>query len=394
MKKILPFVMILCLLLSSCQLKNDYTPQKTISQEEIRGVWISCYDHISAKGKTENEYRTEIKEMFRNIYDCGLNTAFVHLRAFSDAFYESEIFPYSSYIAGSQGASLPFDPFEIMLECADEYEISVHGWINPFRISTKTDISTISNENPAKEILESKNGEICILDNGIYYNPACESNHRLILDGIREIIRKYDIDGIHIDDYFYPSDNEVIDKIQYDEYLLQGGKLTLSEWRKTKVNAFVSALYSAVKSEDENLVVSISPAAEIDKNENELYADCRLWLSAEGYADMIIPQIYFGFNHDKLPFEDTLSKWGNLERNPSVTLLCGIAAYKCDETYKYSDENEKNDWQSKKNNLAMQTNHIRENKNYGGFVVFSYGNLTDENCREEISNLKKLITET
>ena len=394
MKKLLPFVMIICLLLSSCQLKNDYSPQETVTQEEIRGVWISCYDHISAKGKTEDEYRTEIKEMFRNISDYGLNMAFVHLRAFSDAFYESEIFPYSSYIAGSQGASLPFDPFEIMLECADEYEISVHGWINPFRVSTKTDISAISDKNPAKEIIESENGEICILDNGIYYNPACESNHRLILDGIREIIGKYDIDGIHIDDYFYPSDNEVIDKIQYDEYLLQGGRLSLSEWRKTKVNAFVSALYSTVKSEDENLIVSISPAAEIDKNENELYADCRLWLSAEGYADMIIPQIYFGFNHDKLPFEDTLAKWGNLERNPSVALLCGIAAYKCDENYKYSDENEKNDWQSKKNNLAMQTNQIRENKNYGGFVMFSYGNLTDENCREEISNLKKLITET
>lgn len=394
MKKLLPFVMIICLLLSSCQLKNDYSPQETVTHEEIRGVWISCYDHISAKDKTEDEYRTEIKEMFQNISDCGLNTVFIHMRAFSDAFYESEIFPYSSFIAGSQGASLPFDPFEIMLECADESEISVHGWINPFRISTKTDISAINDKNPAKKILESGNGEICILDNGIYYNPACESNHKLILDGIREIIGKYDIDGIHIDDYFYPSDDEVIDKIQYDEYLLQGGKLSLSEWRKTKVNAFVSSLYSAVKSEDENLIVSISPAAEIDKNENELYADCRLWLSAEGYADIIIPQIYFGFNHNKLPFDDTLAKWGNLERNPSVTLLCGIAAYKCDETYKYSDENEKNDWQSKKNNLAMQINQIKEDKNYGGFVVFSYGNLTDENCREEISNLKKIITET
>ena len=393
MKKLLPFVMIICLLLSSCQLKNDYTPQKMTTSEEMRGVWISCYDHISAQGKNEEEYRNAINSMFRTISDCGLNTAFVHLRAFSDAFYESEIFPYSSFIAGSQGASLPFDPFRIMLECAAEFEISVHGWINPFRISAKTDISAISDNNPAKKLLGSKNGEICILDNGIYYNPACESNHKLILDGIKEIASKYDIDGIHIDDYFYPSDDEEVDKIQYEEYLSQGGKLSLSEWRITKVNSFVSALYTAVKSFDKNLIVSISPAADFESNKNELYADCELWLSSEGYADMIIPQIYFGFNHDTLPFRKTLDKWGAFKRNSSVTLACGIAAYKCDDTYSYSDESEMLDWQSRNNNLALQVSKIRENTNYGGFVMFSYSNLTNENCRDEISNLIKAITE-
>lgn len=394
MKKLLPFVMIICLLLSSCQLKNDFTPQEITTSEEMRGVWISCYDHISAQGKTEDEYRKEIDSMFRTISDCGLNTAFVHLRAFSDAFYESEIFPYSSLIAGTQGASLPFDPFRIMLECAKKYEISVHGWINPFRISGKSDVSSISNNNPAKALLESKNGEVCILPNGIYYNPACESNHKLILDGVREIIDKYDIDGIHIDDYFYPAKDDVIDKIQYDEYLSQGGKLSLSEWRIIKVNSFVSALYSAVKSADKNLIVSISPAAEIEKNKNELYADCELWLSSEGYADMIIPQIYYGFNHDTLPFRKTLDKWGNLERHSSVTLACGIAAYKCDETYNYSDKNESIDWMSRDNNLAMQVTKTRENNNFRGFVVFSYQNLISESCSKEISNLVKTITET
>lgn len=370
--------------------QNENTP------EELRGVWISCYDHISAFGKTDIEYKAETDKIFETIKNCGFNTAFVHLRAFSDAFYESDIFPYSAYIAGGQGASLPFDPFEVMLESAKKHGISVHGWINPFRVSTKTDISALSKNNPARIILESgnENGEICMLDNGIYYNPICETNHKLILDGVREIIEKYDIDGIHIDDYFYPSTDEAIDKKQYDRYLSQGGRLSLQEWRKTAVNAFVSALYSAVKSENEELTVSISPAAKISSNENELYADCRLWLSAEGYADMIIPQIYFGFNHEILPFEETLNKWGKLERDSSVTLACGIAAYKCDENHNYLSENERSDWQSRKNNLAMQVCRIRENKNYGGFVLFSYGDLTNQNCEEEIYNLKEIITES
>lgn len=359
----------------------------------MRGVWISCYDHISASGKSETEYLAETDKMFETIKNCGLNTAFVHLRAFSDAFYESDIFPYSSYIAGSQGASLPFDPFEIMLKSAEKFGISVHGWINPFRISTKTDVSALSENNPAKKILDSgnKDGEICILDNGIYYNPTCESNHRLILDGIKEIIEKYDIDGIHIDDYFYPSTDEKIDGKQYESYLSQGGRLSLAEWRKNNINAFVAALYGTVKSADENLTVSISPAANTETNEKELYADCNLWLSSEGYADLIIPQIYFGFNHKTLPFCDTLAEWSGFERNPSVRLACGIAAYKCDENYGYLDIDEKNDWQKSKNNLANQISFIKENSGYCGFVVFSYQNLISENCKEEIYRMTDTI---
>ncbi len=393
MKKIIPFMMIICLLFSSCQLENEEKNKTPDSPKELRGVWISCYDHISAYGKSHAEYLAETDRMFETIKNCGLNTAFVHLRAFSDAFYESDIFPYSAYIAGSQGNSLPFDPFEIMLESAGKYGISVHGWINPFRISSKTDISALCENNPAKKIFDSgnKDGEICILDNGIYYNPTCVSNHKLILDGIKEIIEKYAIDGIHIDDYFYPSTDESIDKIQFEKHLSDGGKLSLSEWRKTNVNAFIASLYSAVKFENEELIFSISPSANIDTNENKLYADCRMWLSSKGYADLIIPQIYFGFNHETHPFEKALSDWSTFERNKSVNLACGIAAYKCDKNFSYMNENEESDWQTKKNNLANQVETIRNNKNYCGFVVFSYGNLISNNCKEEISNMRNTI---
>ena len=198
-------------------------------------------------------------------------------------------------------------------------------------------------------------------------------------------------DGIQIDDYFYPSTDESIDRIQFEKYRSGGGSLSLSEWRIATVNAFVAAFYSAVKSFKEDLIISISPSANIKTNETELYADCRLWLSAEGYADLIIPQIYFGFNHESLPFSETLSEWGNFERSSSVKLACGIAAYKCNENCSYYNENEKYDWQSRKNNLAMQVSMIKENRNYCGFAVFSYSDLTDDSCKEEIDNLKQLL---
>ena len=389
MKKLIPFILIIALLTSSCQQIN-YEVENKVS--EMRGIWISCYDHISAANKTEEEYKAETDEMFRIISDNGFNTAFIHLRAFSDSFYKSGIYPYSSYIAGSQGADLTFDPFEIMLERAKENEVSVHGWINPFRVSTKSDPSLLHQSNPAKKIIDSRNenGEICILANGIYYNPSCTANHKLVIDGVREILSKYDIDGIHIDDYFYPSTSEEVDRIQYNEYTQSGGILPLDEWRTVNVNAFVSALYSAVKSYGSDKIFSISPSADTDKNKNELYADCGLWLSAEGYADLIIPQIYYGFEHNKFAFESMINKWSSFERNDSVALVCGIAAYKCSAEDEYAGSG-KTEWLTNSNVLSRQVASIRSNPNFSGFVVFSYSDLIRDDASEEILNLKEII---
>lgn len=368
------------------------TTKPAETQTELRGIWISCYDYISAAGKTRSEYKAETDKMFKSIAACGFNTAFVHMRAFSDAFYESDIYPYSSFVAGTEGASLPFDPFKVILESAKKYGISVHGWINPFRVSTKNDPSLLSASNPAKKILDGGNseGEVCILKNGIYYNPACVSNHKLILDGVREILGKYDIDGIHIDDYFYPSTDKSIDSKQYSQYKASGGALSLAEWRRASVNSFVSSLYSTVKATSSNLTVSISPAAQIEKNKNELYADCDLWLSSKGYADIIIPQIYFGFEHETLDFQSLLAEWAALPRNPQIKLVCGLAAYKCGKNDAYAGAGSA-EWQENTDILARQLKCIRKNKNYSGFVVFSYKDLNRAACKTEIQNLKEAV---
>lgn len=373
-------------------IKPSTTAKPVIAQTEMRAIWISCYDYTSAAGKTRAEYKAITDRMFKNIKDMGLNTAFVHLRAFSDAFYKSDIYPYSAYIAGKEGTSLAFDPFEVLLESARSFGISVHGWINPFRVSTKKDVSLISASNPAKKILDLGNadGRICILSNGIYYNPAHTENHKLIIDGVREIISKYNIDGIHIDDYFYPSTSSEVDKIQYNNYKSEGGKLSLSDWRISCVNAFVSALYSAVKSTDSSLTVSISPAGSFEKNYNNYYADFKLWLSTPGYADMIIPQIYFGFEHETLDFNKLLTEWGKLKRHTGIKLVCGIAAYKCALKDSYAGSGSA-EWQQNSDILARQLTCIRTNNNYSGFAVFSYQDLTRSACKTEIQSLKTAI---
>ena len=390
MKRIVLFAIIICFLFTSCQQKNTDSPSDI---PELRGIWIPYYDHISASGKSADEYKAETDKMFELIKSFGFNTAFVHMRAFSDAFYESEIYPYSAFIAESEGADIDFDPFTILLESAKENNISVHGWINPFRISSSGNIDKISISNPAKPLIESKSDEICILENGIYYNPSCEENHSRIIDGIREIIRKYDVDGIHIDDYFYPSVSKAVDEKQYSEYVSKGGGMTLEEWRTSNINAFVSALYTAVKAENSKLIFSISPSGKTDDNKLIHFADCELWLAGNGYADLIIPQIYFGFEHGTADFTTLLNQWGNFERNKNISLACGIAAYKCGNTDEYALAG-KAEWQENTDILARQLSCIRNNPDYNGFVMFAYSDLTRAACSEEMQNFKSTLRGT
>lgn len=367
-------------------------PKPEPTPAEMKAIWISCYDYTSAAGKTKAQYKAVTDKMFKTIKENGFNTAFVHLRANSDAFYKSDIFPYSVYIAGKEGGSLSFDPFAVLLESAKTNGISVHGWINPFRVNTQSNVNVLSASNPAKKILDSGNTDarVCVLSNGIYYNPSHTENHKLILDGVREIINKYDIDGIHIDDYFYPSTSEEIDKAQYSAYKASGGTMSLSKWRIANVNAFVSALYSTVKAKDSSLIVSISPAGQIDKTLNEAYADCRTWLRQSGYADIIIPQIYFGFEHQTQDFEKLLKQWASLPRHSSVRLMCGIPAYKCAKADAYAGTG-KNEFVENSDILVRQLKSIRSNKNYSGFALFSYADLQRADCKTEITNLKNEI---
>lgn len=362
----------IALLLTACQAQ---TPAPS-PDPEIRAIWISCYDWPSAAGKTAADYRALTDAMFDRIRRAGFNTAFVHLRAFSDAFYPSALFPAAAELAGERGGALAFDPFALLLESAAENGIAVHGWINPFRIAHHTDPARLCADEPAKQLLAAGNpgGRIAVLDNGLYYNPACPENHALILAGIKEILENYAVAGIHIDDYFYPSETPEIDRIQYKEYTDAGGTLPLQDWRKVKINTFVSTLYDTVKAADPALIFSISPAGNLGNNRGALCADVDTWLAKPGYADWILPQLYFGFRHASQPFETLLADWAALPRAEGVRLICGLGAYKLGTR----DENAgagANEWRDDPGLLARQLASVRANAAYSGVALFSYGDL-------------------
>ncbi len=372
---ILPII-IFFILFSSCNTETQKEPES----EEIRAVWISVYDLAEFKGISEGGFSAKAENMFKKIAESGFNHVFLHVRPASDALYKSEIFPWSRYISGEEGISPGYDPLEIFLRIAHEHSLKIHAWINPYRISaTSRDMENLSENHPARKLYAKHAQDIYFSTEGIYYNPASERVQALILDGIREIVRNYDIDGIHIDDFFYPTVSEDIDKTEFKEYKDSSGSLSLAQWRREQVNAFVSGMYSTVKNENESIIVSISPSADIEADLDVHFADVIKWSSEEGFCDWMIPQIYYGMKNETMPFKKTVLNWCDTVKNENIRLVIGISSYKCGEEDLYAGSG-RDEWTTNTDILYEQLKYLRKN-NADGFAVFSYSTLFAENTQ-------------
>ncbi len=375
------------LTLSSCGIIEKSKNDKKPTGKEISAVWIS-YTELSMKdenGGNEDSFRDKISEMFDNCAQLGINTVFAQVRPFCDAMYTSEIFPWSAYLTGYQGDPVYYDPLEIMVEEAHERGLGLHAWINPFRVSFDTDTDKLSEKNPAKKLLndEKTKDRVVTADGGLYLCPASTQNHKLIIDGVREIIRNYEVDGIHIDDYFYPSTDISVDKTYYEEYKKSGGALFYDKWRLEVISSFVSQMYTAVKSERNDCVFSISPAGNINNNYEEEYADVERWCSEKGYCDWIIPQIYYGFENEVLPFDKACKSWSELDTTDDVRMIYGIPAYKVN--------GEEDEFKAGGGIIEKQISVAKATDNYGGVAFFSYSSLVDPDCKKEFENIKSSV---
>lgn len=382
-KKFISAFLIVILLTGCTRAEYKEQPAAPPEAETVRGVWL-FYRELSMadeKGGTAEGFRKKINRIFDNCTELKINTVFFHVRPFGDSFYPSGIFPLSEYLTGKQGGEIDYDPLEIAVKSAHERNISLHAWINPFRISFSDDESLLADTNPALRLIKSDSSRVYRCSGGMYYNPSCEENHRLIIDGVREIVNNYDVDGIHIDDYFYPDTSEKVDKIQYENYIEKGGRLSLEEWRIQCVNSFVSGLYSAVKSADKNIIVSISPAGNINNNYKTLYADVKRWGSTEGYCDWLIPQLYYGFFNDTLPYEKAAAEWKKITTCGRVKLIAGLGAYKM-----LSSESE--EW--KNGSIIERQWQYAEKSGYEGLALFSYSSIISESFRNNGGFLRKI----
>jgi len=373
------------------------TPQAAPEPAEIKALWFSYFDLLLSKGGiSEENYRGKYEVLFDEIAQYGVNTLFVHVRPFTDAIYPSAIYPWSEILTGTQGRDPGYDPLMILCALAEERNLQLHAWLNPFRITPDhRDISKLDRGNPALAHIEANDGWVRRANGRYYWNPAMPETHALIYEGVRELLVSYPLAGIHIDDYFYPTREAEFDAAQYDAYRAQGGALPLDDWRREIVSQFVAGLYRAVKRARPGATLSISPTANMAKNHGEYYADAARWMREPGFTDWMIPQIYYGFEHTKLPFEATARSWAALPRHEGLRLIYGLAAYKAGQDDEFAGETARNEWQTGEDILARQTVFAREQEGYDGIALYSFrglfGSELTDIAQKEKANLQKLL---
>ncbi|MDY4697966.1 family 10 glycosylhydrolase [Eubacterium coprostanoligenes] len=355
--------------------------------EYRKAIWIAYYELSEmTNGKDKYEFEKTIKEEFSKITSKGFNTVTVQVRPCADAFYKSAYFPTSRYFNGEQGSEMDYDPLEIICSYAQQFDLKIEAWINPYRVSQDDDYSKLSPNNFAV-----KNKKMTkVVDGKIYFNPAYDEVTNLIVSGVKELVENYNISAIHFDDYFYPTQNKNFDKKEYKRY---GGDLSLADWRRQKVTDMVKCVYDAVKGANKDVEFGISPASNIENDKNNLYADVELWIK-KGYVDYICPQVYFGFKNVYQPFMFTVKKWAKLCENTNVDLYIGLPLYKANTKDEYAAENDSSIINEFKNNndiIARQITYISKIDKIKGYYIFSYSQLSSENAKDEVSNMYEVM---
>lgn len=378
-KKIISAVLLI-FFLAGCSLPNTGADNPEKEETYVKAVWITYYELSGfTQDNTEQEFKKQINKTFKELSSNGFNRVTVQVRPFADAFYKSEYFPVSAYCFKEQGSELIYDPLEIMVESAHKYDLSIEAWLNPYRVSSSTDFSQLSDDNKAVEWKDTDNLMVC--DSGIYFNPASDEVTELISNGVKEIVQNYEIDSVCFDDYFYPSTDEEIDKSSYEAYKKNSGDLSLENWRRENVNKMIKSVYSTVKSVKENVTFGVSPASDIENNYNSLYADVEKWCTQEGYVDYICPQIYFGFQNESQPFMKTTKSWTQMA---DCTLYVALPLYKAEKEDEFAGDSGINEFIDNNNIVARQVTYLSKLSEVKGYYIFSYSSLKDN---DETKNL-------
>lgn len=338
------FISAVFLLLFQCSSRQGISADEIPPKRELRGVWIASVANIdwpSRKGLPPIEQQQEFVNILDNHQRLGINAVFVQVRAASDAFYAESEEPWSEWLTGTQGrAPSPFyDPMAFMIEHAHERNMEFHAWLNLNRgthaSSTSVSAQHITRTHPQ-----------WFLNYGGYkvYNFGIPEVRTYIINLVLNMIRKYDVDGIHFDDYFYPyptPGNRINDQQTFRQY--SRGFSRIEDWRRDNVNILIRDLSEAIRKEKPYLKFGISPfgvwrsrdkdaegsdTAGALSSYDDLYADSRLW-TRKGWIDYIMPQVYFSFGHRTVPYKPMVDWW--VKNRGERHLYIGMSSYRTGE---------------------------------------------------------------
>ena len=321
-----------------------------IRAEEFRAAWVATVWNIdwpSKPGLPTTSQQKELTTIFDQAKAIGLNTIILQVRPAGDTFYQSSFEPWSAFLTGKMGrAPKPFyDPLQFAIEEAGKRGLKIHAWINPFRMKSGNFslASTHMRRTHSKWVKTS--------GNDVWLDPGIPEVREHVLKIVADLVKRHDIAGIHIDDYFYPyPPTNVKPKRQtfndwgsYSQYKESGGKMSRNDWRRDNINQFVEGLYKTVKATDPQVMVGISPfgiwrpghpqgiEASLDAYEH-LCADSRYWLQ-QGWCDYFSPQLYWEIDKPAQSFP-VLLKWWNEQNVKGVHLWPGIASDRIGAKYK------------------------------------------------------------
>jgi len=333
------------------------TPWKPATQaavpepaREFRGLWVASVANIDWPSRRDLTTAQQLEEMHRIIDAAAatnINVLLLQVRTSCDALYESATTPWSEYLTGQSGKAPDpaYDPLKTWIDECHAKGIELHAWFNPFRArhfeARKPDAPThVSNAHP-ELVVE--------YDRYKWMDPGADESQRLALDAITDVVKRYDVDGVHIDDYFYPyPDNKspFPDDARFNAYRTQGGKLDWQDWRRDRINTFVKRMYESVKELKPHVKVGISPfgiwrpgfppGVEGFDAWAKLSADSRLWLQ-EGWMDYCTPQLYWAISAPKQSFAALLD-WWILQNAKGRLIIPGLNTSKLDAVGKWPVE--------------------------------------------------------
>lgn len=312
MKKNLLLILALCLMALTVSAQH---------KREFRGAWIQCVNG-QFQGMSKAKMQETLTYQLNVLQREGVNAIIFQVRAECDALYPSPYEPWSRFLTGVQGrAPQPYwDPLQWMITECHKRGMELHAWINPFRAKTKTTASL-----SVGHIAARQPNAAFPYDGLLILNPAYQSNRTYICQVASDIVRRYDIDGFHIDDYFYPYPVEgqtIPDMNDYRAY--HNGIPTIADWRRFNVNSFIKQLSDSIHSIKPWVKFGVSPFGIYRNKRNdpvngsetaglqnydELYADVMLWVN-NGWIDYCVPQVYWQMGHPTADYT-TLVKWWN-----------------------------------------------------------------------------------
>jgi uncharacterized lipoprotein YddW (UPF0748 family) len=381
------------------------------TKRHLRGVWITTVQNLDwpsaaalALSDDSERIRTckeELVALLDRAAALNMNAVFLQVSPEADAFYQSEIVPWSRYLTGTFGKDPGFDPLAFAIEEAHRRNLELHAWFNPYRVSVSAGLNTINTLKIDKSVYREHPAWIKTAANRYVVDPGMPNAREWVIRRVMEVVRNYDVDGIHFDDYFYyeSSSSKLNDKKTYETYN-KGQFSNVGDWRRNNTYLLVKELSEQIRAEKPWMKFGISPSgvwgnksehpegsdtANSYTNYESSFADTKKWVEEE-LIDYIAPQIYYTFGNTRASYGEVADWWAGVVKGKDVHLYIGQALYKI------NDDSDK--WFKGANAVREFENQLKMNavhEEVSGSILFRAKNMNDERKQQAIANFQDKI---